>query len=204
MSLIIKGGQIVTSTDRYVADVYVEGDKIKAVGADLGRNAEEIVDAAGKYVLPGVIDPHTHISLPFMGAFAKDDYETGTKAAACGGVTTLVDFDIQQKGETIKDAIDRKKEMASGKVSVDYSLHPAITDPRPDVIEEIKKAAQEYGTPSFKIFMVYDFRVDDATMIRLLEETKKHGGLVQVHAENYYIIEYLNQEFEKQGTLSPY
>ena len=87
---------------------------------------------------------------------------------------------------------------------MDYSLHPAIMDPRPEVIDEIKKAIQEYGTPSFKIFMVYDFRVDDATMIRLLKETKKYGGLVQVHAENVHIIDHLNKEFEKAGTLTPY
>ena len=99
MSVLIKGGTIVTSTGRYVADVYAENDKIKTIGKDLDYQADEVVDASGKYVLPGAIDPHTHISMPFMGTSAQDDYESGTIAAACGGVTTVVDFDLQQKGE---------------------------------------------------------------------------------------------------------
>lgn len=204
MSVLIKGGLIVTSTGKYVADVYADGDKIKAIGTDLDYPADEVVDAKGRYVLPGAIDPHTHISMPFMGTHAQDDYQSGTVAAACGGVTTVVDFDLQQKGETLLEAIDRKKSWAEGKTAVDFSLHPAIMDPRPEVIEEVKKACQEYGTPSFKIFMVYDFRVDDATMIKLLEETKKYGGLVQVHAENVYIIQHMNEVLEKEGKLSPY
>jgi dihydropyrimidinase len=142
--------------------------------------------------------------MPFMGTYAQDDYETGTVAAACGGVTCVVDFDLQQKGESLLDALERKKALADGKVAVDYSLHPAVMDPRPDVIDEVKKACQEYGTPSFKIFMVYDFRVDDATMIKLLEETKKYGGLVQVHAENVYIIQHMNEVLAQAGKLAPY
>ncbi|MDC3237343.1 dihydropyrimidinase [bacterium] len=204
MSVLIKGGMIVTSTGRYVADVYTENDKIKSIGKNLDVVADETVDAVGKYVLPGAIDPHTHISMPFMGTSAQDDYETGTISAACGGVTTVVDFDLQQKGESLLEAIERKKSWAEGKAVVDFSLHPAIMDPRPEVIEEVKKAILDYGTPSFKIFMVYDFRVDDATMIKLLEETKTHGGLVQVHAENVYIIQHMNEVLEKQGKLAPY
>ena len=204
MSVLVKGGTIVTSTGRYVADVYAEGDKIKTIGKDLDNPADEVVDASGKYVLPGAIDPHTHISMPFMGTSAQDDYKTGTIAAACGGVTTVVDFDLQQKGESLLEAIERKQSWAEGKVVVDYSLHPAVMDPRPEVIDEIKQAVLDYGTPSFKIFMVYDFRVDDATMIKLLEETKKYGGLVQVHAENVYIIQHLNEVLEKEGKLAPY
>ena len=204
MSVLIKGGTIVTSTGRYVADVYTEEDKIKTIGKNLDVVADETVDAMGKYVLPGAIDPHTHISMPFMGTSAQDDYETGTISAACGGVTTVVDFDLQQKGESLLEALERKKSWAEGKVVVDFSLHPAIMDPRPEVIEEVKKAIMDYGTPSFKIFMVYDFRVDDATMIKLLEETKKYGGLVQVHAENVYIIQHMNEMLEKEGKLAPY
>ncbi len=204
MSVLIKGGTIVTSTGRYTADVYTEEDKIKTIGKNLDVVADETVDAMGKYVLPGTIDPHTHISMPFMGTSAQDDYETGTISAACGGVTTVVDFDLQQKDESLLEALERKKSWAEGKAAVDFSLHPAIMDPRPEVIEEVKKAIQDYGTPSFKIFMVYDFRVDDATMIKLLEETKKYGGLVQVHAENVYIIQHMNEMLEKEGKLAPY
>lgn len=202
MSVLIKGGLIVTSTGRYVADVYADGGKIKTIGTDLDNPADEVVDASGKYILPGAIDPHTHLAMPFMGTFAQDDYETGTIAAACGGVTTLVDFDLQQKGESLLEAIERKQSWAKGKAAVDYSLHPAIMDPRPEVIAEVKQAILDYGTPSFKIFMVYDFRVDDATMVKLLEETRKYGGLVQVHAENVYIIQHMNEVLEKEGKLA--
>jgi dihydropyrimidinase len=204
MSVLFKGGTIVNATGRYVADVFADGDKIKAIGTDLDNPADEVVDAKGRYVLPGAIDPHTHISMPFMGTHAQDDYETGTIAAACGGVTCVVDFDLQQKGETLLEALERKKALAEGKACVDYSLHPAVMDPRPEVIDEVKKACQEYGTPSFKIFMVYDFRVDDATMIKLLEQTKAHGGLVQVHAENVHVIDHMNAVLEKEGKLEPY
>jgi dihydropyrimidinase len=204
MSVLFKGGTIVNATGRYVADVFADGDKIKAIGTDLDNPADEVVDAKGLYILPGAIDPHTHISMPFMGTYAQDDYQSGTIAAACGGVTCVVDFDLQQKGESLLQAIERKKALAEGKAVVDYSLHPAVMDPRPEVIAEVKKACLEYGTPSFKIFMVYDFRVDDATMIKLLEETKKYGGLVQVHAENVYIIQHMNEVLAKEGKLEPY
>ena len=204
MSLLIKNGLIVTTTGRYNGDIFVEGDTISQIGTNLDLQADEVIDAAGKYVLPGAIDPHTHISMPFMGTSAQDDYKTGTIAAACGGVTCVVDFDLQQKGESILEALERKQSWAEGKTVVDYSLHPAIMDPRPEVIDEVKKACLEYGTPSFKIFMVYDFRVDDATMIRLLEETKKYGGLVQVHAENVHIIQHMNELLAKEGKLDPY
>jgi len=204
MSVLFKGGTIVNATGRYVADVFADGDKIRAIGIDLDNPADEVVDAKGLYILPGAIDPHTHISMPFMGTYAQDDYQSGTIAAACGGVTCVVDFDLQQKGESLLQAIERKKALAEGKAVVDYSLHPAVMDPRPEVVAEVKKACQEYGTPSFKIFMVYDFRVDDATMIKLLEETKKYGGLVQVHAENVYIIQHMNELLAKEGKLEPY
>jgi len=204
MSVLFKGGTIVNASGRYVADVFADGDKIKAIGTDLDNPADEVVDAKGLYILPGAIDPHTHISMPFMGTHAQDDYQTGTIAAACGGVTCVVDFDLQQKGETLLEALERKKALAEGKAVIDYSLHPAVMDPRPEVIEEVKKACRDYGTPSFKIFMVYDFRVDDATMIKLLEQTKQHGGLVQVHAENVHIIDHMNAVLAKEGKLEPY
>ncbi len=204
MSVLLKGGLIVTSTGSYTGDVYVEGETIKAIGRGLENKADQVVDAAGKYILPGAIDPHTHLAMPFMGTHSQDDYQSGTVAAACGGTTTVVDFDLQQKGESLGEALERKKGIAEGKAVVDYSLHPAVVDPRPEVIEEVKKAVQEYGTPSFKVFMFYDFRVDDYTMIRMLEETKKYGGLVQVHAENFDIIRRLNERFEKEGKLSPW
>ena len=131
MSVLFKGGTIVNATGRYVADVFADGDKIKAIGTDLDNPADEVVDAKGHYILPGAIDPHTHLCMPFMGTYAQDDYETGTIAAACGGVTCVVDFDLQQKGETLLEALERKKALAEGKVVVDYSLHSVVMDPRP-------------------------------------------------------------------------
>jgi len=194
---------VVTASGSYTADVFVDGDIIKAIGSGLEYQADETIDAAGKYILPGAIDPHTHLAMPFMGTFAQDDYETGTIAAACGGVTAVIDFDLQQKGESIKECVERKISWAEGKAAIDYGLHPGIMDPRPEIIDEVKAAVQEYGTPSFKVFMVYDFRVDDATMIKLLEATKAYGGLVQVHAENVYVIQHMNEVLEKEGKLAP-
>jgi dihydropyrimidinase len=203
MSVLLKNGLVVTATGSYVADVHLEGDRIKAVGAGLAVKADETVDATGKYILPGCIDPHTHLAMPFMGTTSADDWKTGSIAAACGGTTCIVDFSLQGKGESLRDPVDRQKGLAEGKAVVDFSIHPGVTDARPDVIDEVKKAINDYGTPSFKIFLFYDFRVDDYAMIRLLEETKKHGGLVQVHAESFDIIKRLNEQFAAAGTLSP-
>ncbi len=138
-----------------------------------------------------------------MGTTSSDDWKTGSIAAACGGTTSIVDFSLQGKGEMLRDAVDRQKGKADGKTVVDYSIHPGVTDARPEVIEEVKKAINDYGTPSFKIFLFYDFRVDDYTMIRLLEETKKHGGLVQVHAESFDMIRRLNEQLAAEGKLTP-
>jgi dihydropyrimidinase len=203
MSVMLKNGLVVTPTGSYIADVLLEGDIIKAVGSGLAMKADETVDATGKYILPGAIDPHTHIDMPFMGTTSADDWKTGSIAAACGGTTSIVDFSLQGKGESLKDAVDRQKGKADGKTVLDYSIHPGVTDARPDVIDEVKKAIHEYGTPSFKIFLFYDFRVDDYAMIRLLEETKTHGGLVQVHAESFDMIRRLNEQFAATGKLGP-
>jgi dihydropyrimidinase len=203
MSVLIKNGLIVTSGGSYTADVYAEGDKIKTIGTGLDHKADEVVDARGKYVLPGAIDPHTHIEMPFMGTTSSDDWKTGSAAAACGGTTCIIDFSLQNKGEKLSDAVERQKGKAQGRSAVDFSIHPGVTEARPDVIEEVKKAIHDYGTPSFKIFLFYDFRVDEYAMIRLLEETKKHGGLVQVHAENFDIIKRLNESLAAEGKLAP-
>ena len=137
MSVLIKNGLVVTSSGSYKADVYVDGEKIKAIGSGLEQSvkADEVVEAKGKYVLPGAIDPHTHLAMPFMGTTSKDDFETGTIAAACGGTTSVVDFVLQNKGESLHDAVQRKRGIADGMVAVDYSLHPAVLDPRPELID---------------------------------------------------------------------
>jgi dihydropyrimidinase len=203
MSVLLRNGLVVTSTGSSVADVFIEGETIKAVGTGLPMKADETVDAAGKYILPGAIDPHTHIDMPFMGTRSSDDWKTGSIAAACGGTTCVIDFNLQGKGQSLRDTVDTQRARAEGKSVVDYGIHPCVTDPRPDVIDEVKSAILDYGTPSFKIFFFYDFRVDDYALIRLLEETKTHGGLVQVHAESFDIIRRLNEQFAAIGKLGP-
>ena len=135
MSLLIKSGLIITAAGNYKGDVYVENEKISAIGMNLSpyfmNLADEVIDAEGKFILPGVIDPHTHLAMPFMGTYSQDDFESGTIAAACGGVTTVMDFAIQLKGETIRQTLDRKHSIADGKVAIDYSLHTGITDLTP-------------------------------------------------------------------------
>jgi dihydropyrimidinase len=203
MSVLLKNGLVVTSTGSSVADVFVDGERIAAIGTGLAMKADETVDATGLYILPGAIDPHTHIDMPFMGTTSADDWATGSIAAACGGTTTIVDFNLQGKGESLRDAVEKQKAKAQGKAVVDFGIHPGVTDARPDVIAEVEKAIHEYGTPSFKIFLFYDFRVDDYAMIRLLEETKRHGGLVQVHAESFDIIRRMNEILAEAGTRTP-
>ncbi|MEI6386066.1 MAG: dihydropyrimidinase [Spirochaetota bacterium] len=204
MSVMFKNGLVVTSSGSRISDVLVVGGKIKCVGTGLEDKADEIVDATGKYILPGAIDTHTHIDMPFMGTTSADDWKTGSIAAACGGTTTILDFSLQGKGESLCDAVERQKGKAEGKTVVDYSIHPGVTDARPDVIDEVKKAVNDYGTPSFKIFLFYPFRVDDYSMIRLLEETRKHGGLVQVHAETFDVITRMDELNAAEGKLTPF
>ncbi len=204
MSVLFKNGLVVTSSGSRISDVLVEGGKIKCVGTGLADRADEVVDATGKYLLPGAIDTHTHLDMPFMGTTSADDWKSGSIAAACGGTTTILDFSLQGKGETLRDAVERQKGKADGKTVVDYSIHPGVTDARPDVIDEVKKAVNEYGTPSFKIFLFYPFRVDDYAMIRLLEETRKHGGLVQVHAETFDVITRMDELNAAEGRLTPF
>jgi dihydropyrimidinase len=208
MSLLIKSGLVVTSTGSYKSDVFVKDEKIVAIGSSLPpeyeRIAEEVVDASGKYVLPGTIDPHTHMDMPFIGTKSTDDFLTGTVAAACGGITSLIDFEVLGKGITIKSAIEAKKPLAEGKAVIDYGFHPCITEANDTILEEIKDAIEVYGTPSFKLFMTYAFRADDYTLIKVLKKVKECGGLVQLHAENHSMMQIMHERFEKEGKLELY
>ncbi|MCP4179102.1 MAG: dihydropyrimidinase [bacterium] len=207
MTKVFKNGLVVTAEKVFKADVIVKNEKIHSVGPGISKEyekvAEEIIDVAGKYILPGVIDPHTHLSMPFMGTESQDDFTSGSIAGACGGVTSIVDFDIQRKGESILQALQRKKKIADGKSCIDYSFHPAITDFTPDVLNDIKAAVENYGTPSFKVFMVYDFRADDFALLNLLDKVKDIGGIIQVHAENYFMLEFMNNKLESEGKFDP-
>ena len=207
MSILIKSGNVVTTTETFRADIYIKNGIIFAIGNNLDKllidKPETIINAEGKYILPGTIDPHTHLAMPFMGTYTQDDYESGTIAAACGGVTAIIDFAVQQKGESIKQCLERKKKIAENKAVIDYSMHPAITDFTDEVIDEVEDAINKYGTPSFKLFMTYAFRVNGEVLLTMLTKTKLYGGLIQVHAENFHMIEYLNKVLEKEGKFSP-
>src|SRR5271170_6240990 len=160
---VIRNGVVVTATDTYVADVGITGEKISAIAAQLPvENATKVIDAAGRYVMPGGIDVHTHLDMPFGGTNSADDFETGTIAAAYGGTTTLVDFAIQQKGQSLRLAFDTWMKKADGKAAIDYAFHCIITDLGDAQLEEMGALIHE-GVSSFKLFMAYPgvLMVDD-------------------------------------------
>ncbi|WP_196606840.1 dihydropyrimidinase [Pectinatus frisingensis] len=206
MEFVIKGGTVITSTSSYCGDVHVKDGKIVTIGQNLSVNGANIVDAAGKYVLPGAIDAHTHLEFPFNGTTSADDYFAGTRAAACGGVTTVFDFVTQRKGQGIREAVAPRNALCAPKACVDYSFHVALTDLTPAVLEEFSAAAEE-GLPSYKLFMVYKkdgLMMNDADIYRALERSKETGTLIAVHAENPDVIDLNIERFQKEGKLSPW
>src|SRR5437773_4399157 len=183
---IIANGIVVTATDTYLADVAIEDGRIVALGRNLPRdNAKCLLDAAGKYVFPGGIDVHTHLDMPFDGTTSADDFETGTRAAAFGGTTTLIDFAIQYKGQSLRTAFDTWMQKASSKATTDYAFHCIITDLPDARIEEMSSMVRE-GVSSFKLFMAYPgvFMLDDATIFKAMRAASKLGGMICMHAEN--------------------
>jgi dihydropyrimidinase len=204
MDLLVKNGTIVTSTDVFRADIGVSGGKIVEIKKRIATPAETVIDAKGKYVLPGVIDPHTHMELKFMGATSADDFEAGTIAAAFGGVTTIIDFAVQPRGKTLLRAIELWRRKADPKVVIDYSLHVAVTDLNEERLAEIPKVL-DYGVTSFKLFMTYRRRGLMSEDWQILEMLKASGNLrflVLVHAENPSIEEHLKQKYLKEGKTS--
>lgn len=202
---IIINGRVVTATDTYTSDVAINGGKISAVGQSLPReNAGKIIDAAGKYVFPGGIDVHTHLDMPFGGTTSADDFETGTRAAAFGGTTTLIDFAIQYKGQTLRTAFDTWMQKASGKAVCDYAFHCIITDLAGAQLDEMNALVRE-GVTSFKLFMAYPgvFMLDDASIFKTLRATAKNGGLVCMHAENGGAIDVIVQQALAEGKTAP-
>jgi len=178
MSTLIKNGRIVTAEQDYVADIYIEKDRITTIGAGLNVQADKVIDAAGKYVIPGGVDVHTHMDMPFGGTVSSDDFETGTRAAAFGGTTCLIDFAIQAKGTRIRDALDMWWKKGE-KATIDYSLHMIVTDLPEAHLEDMNDMVRE-GVTSFKLFMAYPnvLMVDDATIFRAMRETAQNGALV--------------------------
>ena len=202
---LITNGRVVTASDTYASDVAISNGKINAIGQDLPRdNATRIIDAAGKLVLPGGIDVHTHLDMPFGGTKSADDFETGTKAAAFGGTTTLIDFAIQYKGQTLRTALDSWMQRAAGKAVSDYSFHCIITDLPDAQLEEMNALIRE-GVTSFKLFMAYPgvFMLDDASIFKAFRATAKNGGLVCMHAENGSAIDVIVQQALAEGKTAP-
>ena len=183
MTRLIRGGRVVTAADAFDADVLIDGESVVAVGT--GLSGDDVIDASGCLVLPGLIDNHTHLSMPFGGTWSCDDYDTGTAAAAAGGTTCIVDFIIQYVGGTLAEAREEWHGRADGAAHIDYGFHMAITDAQPGVIAEMGDCVDQ-GITSFKVFMAYKgaLMVDDEQFLAVLEQTGRTGGLVMVHCEN--------------------
>jgi len=204
MKTLIKNGTVVTATDLYKGDVLVEDEKIAVIGTSLDIHADHIVDAAGKYVLPGGIDVHTHLDMPFGGSTSADDFESGTTAAAFGGTTSIVDFAIQYRGQTLHHAWETWMKKAEGKAVIDYGFHMIITDLN-DQVEGEMDALVRQGLTSFKLFMAYPgvFMLDDASIFKALLRTGKNGGIICMHAENGGVIDVLVQRALAEGKTAP-
>jgi dihydropyrimidinase len=206
MSILIKNGRIITADADCIADIVIEGETIRAIGKDLPFNAEEIIDASGMLIFPGGIDPHVHLDMPFMGTYSSDNYETGTRAALFGGTTTVIDFILQKQGASLQNALDEWRSRANGNAIGDYSFHMAVTDFNENTKKEIQHFIEEEGITSFKTFMAYKgaLMIDDRQMIGLMEEVKKQGGMITVHATNGDMIDYLVQKYREEKKFSPW
>ena len=199
--LVIKNGTIVTASDKYKADLAIKDGKIVEIATSL--NAENIYDASGKILIPGGIDVHTHLEMPFGGTFTSDDFQTGTKAAAIGGTTSIVDYATQAKDKSLHETIEIWKEKAKDKAVIDYGFHLMVTNLNEVTKKEIPEMIKE-GFPSFKVLMVYDgMRLDDRNLLEILQIAKDNKGLVCVHAENYHTINFLVNKLLKEGKTDP-
>lgn len=205
MKKIIKNGTIVTATDTYHADLFIENGVISQIGKHFSSDDAEIIDAKGCYVFPGGIDPHTHLEMPFGGTVTKDDFETGTIAAAFGGTTTVIDFCLTNKGETLQSAIETWHAKSNQKAVIDYGFHLQIVEMNENVLHELPKVIEQEGITSFKVFMAYKnvLQADDETLFRTLISAKELGALVMVHAENGDVIDYLVKKALEQGHTDP-
>jgi dihydropyrimidinase len=202
---IIKNGTIITATDTTRADVGITAEKISAIAAQLpAENATNTIDATNHLLLPGGIDVHTHLDMPFGGTTSADDFQTGTTAAAFGGTTTLIDFAIQYKGQTLRQAFDTWMKKAHDKAVIDFAFHCIITDLGGAQLEEMGQLIRE-GVTSFKLFMAYPgvFMLDDATIFKAMRQAAKHSGLICMHAENGGAIDVIVQQALAEGKRAP-
>jgi dihydropyrimidinase len=206
MRTLISNGTIVTADGSYAADVLVDGEQIAQLGSALGGSVtvDETIDAKRRYVIPGGIDVHTHMELPFGGTFAKDTFETGTRAAAFGGTTTIVDFAVQSQGRSLREGLDAWHAKAEGNAVTDYGFHMIMSDVNDDTLKEMDQLVAE-GIPDFKLFTAYPgvFFSDDGAIFRAMQQTGKNGGLIMMHAENGLAIDVIAADTFNAGTTDP-
>jgi dihydropyrimidinase len=204
MRTLIRNGRVVTAVDDYRADILIEGETVSTIGAKLDIEADVVIDAAGKLVIPGGIDPHTHMELPFGGTEASDDFRTGTIAAAHGGTTSIIDFAVQYKGQALMEGLDNWHKKAEGKCAIDYGFHLITTELEDNQTEELHTVMDE-GVTSFKLFMAYPgvFLADDATIFRAMSAAGERGGLICMHAENGIVINEIIKRALQQGRTAP-
>ena len=202
--LVIKNGTIITASDRYNGDIGIKDGKVIQIATELSAtDGIQVVDAAGKYIIPGGIDGHTHLDMPFAGTYSSDNFITGTKAAAIGGTTSVVDFSIQPAGKTLAQTTDIWREKSDNKACIDYGIHIAITDVSEATLAEIP-AIVKAGYSSFKVFMVYDgMRVEDGNLMKILKAASEAGALIGIHCENYHAIKYLTEKLLSEGKTAP-
>ena len=203
MKKLVRGGTVVTATDMFLADVVVEGERIAAIGAQGEDGFDEVIDASGCYVLPGLIDNHTHMAMPFGGTVSIDDYDTGTRAAAAGGTTCIVDFVIQQHPDGLRSSLQEWQGRADGAAHVDYGFHMAITNASESALDEMELMTEE-GVCSFKLFMAYkgELMVRDDELAAAMERARDLGGLIMVHAENGDVVDLLVKRALARGDTS--
>jgi dihydropyrimidinase len=209
---LIRGGTVVSATGSALADVLVDGETIRAVlapgsellGVDLARSVDRVIDATGKYVIPGGIDAHTHMELPFGGTAASDTFETGTRAAAWGGTTTIIDFAVQTHGQRIEDGLAAWHEKAAGSCAIDYGFHQIVGDVNEASLTALRGLADE-GISSYKLFMAYPgvFYSDDAQILKAMQVAADTGLMTMMHAENGPAIDVLVQQLLEQGKTDP-
>jgi dihydropyrimidinase len=207
MELLIKNGTIVTESELFSGDIGVIDGKIALIGASLDVPAEKVVDATGQYVLPGAIDAHTHLAMPFGGTVSADGYLAGTRAAACGGVTTVFDYAMQRKGKGILETVEARRAMCDPEACVDYAFHCILTDLNGGAILDEFQASVDYGVPSFKCFFVYKkegMMMDDGTFVKVLKKAAEVGAVTNLHAENPDLIDMHIEQFLKEGKTSPW
>jgi dihydropyrimidinase len=208
MRTLITNGIILSAEGSSAADVLIEDETIAAIGSDLGATgltADESIDAAGRYLIPGGIDVHTHMELPFGGTFAKDTFETGTRAAAFGGTTTSVDFAVQSRGKSLREGLDAWHAKAEGNAVADYGFHMIMSDVNDDTLAEMDQLVAE-GVPDFKLFTAYPgvFYSDDGAIFRAMQRTARNGGLIMMHAENGMAIDVVAADEVAAGHTDPY